>query len=329
LYHSRSRTGSDIAVSGFVIVPKLAAPAGGRPVFAWAHGTVGEGDQCAPSRRLSEGVDGEGASLPPYGGQQLERGAVIAATDYQGLGTPGDPTYSVGVPEGHAVLDSVRAAAQLPGVGRLGRVVLAGHSQGGAATLWAAQLARSYAPELLIAGALASAPGANLPAIAAALPDSPVKGSVLMATLGFRAAYPGFRAQDYLTPAAIADLSRVAHECVDATIKRWQTRPANALLTVASFASVPELRRVLAENTPLDPDPRIPIRIQQGGNDEQVPVASTAELHDQYCAHNADITRHIYPGVKHDDVIDAAGNDALRWIADRYAGKPVRSDCAT
>ena len=90
LYHSRSRTGHDIAVSGFAIVPKAPAPDGDRPVYAWAHGTAGLGDQCAPSHKIRD-------NLPPFGGQQLERGAVLVATDYEGLGTPGprpDPSDS-------------------------------------------------------------------------------------------------------------------------------------------------------------------------------------------------------------------------------------------
>jgi hypothetical protein len=43
LYHSRSRTGTDIAVSAFAIVPVVPAAAGGRrPIYAWAHGTQGQ-----------------------------------------------------------------------------------------------------------------------------------------------------------------------------------------------------------------------------------------------------------------------------------------------
>ena len=53
LYHSRSEQGRDIAVSGFAVVP-TAAPTGERPVFAWAHGTVGLGDECAPSHEIRE-----------------------------------------------------------------------------------------------------------------------------------------------------------------------------------------------------------------------------------------------------------------------------------
>ena len=51
LYHSQALDGSDIAVSGVVVAPTDAAPAGGRPVISWAHGTHGIADQCAPLRR--------------------------------------------------------------------------------------------------------------------------------------------------------------------------------------------------------------------------------------------------------------------------------------
>ena len=141
LYHSRTRLGTDVAVSGFAFVAKAKAPSGGRPVQAWAHGTVGLGDQCAPSKSLED-------SFPPYG-ETLLRGGVIVATDYQGLGPPDEPG-TAGADVGQDVLDSVRAVAELPGVGKIGDVVLAGHSQGGAAALFAAELAKSYAPELKI-----------------------------------------------------------------------------------------------------------------------------------------------------------------------------------
>jgi pimeloyl-ACP methyl ester carboxylesterase len=45
------------------------------------------------------------------------------------------------------------------------RVLLAGHSEGGHAALWAAELAPSCAPELQVGGAAALAPGADLPTL--------------------------------------------------------------------------------------------------------------------------------------------------------------------
>src|ERR687887_941397 len=50
LYHSRGLDGGDVAVSGTVLAPPGAAPAGGRPGLAWGHGSSGLADRCAPSR---------------------------------------------------------------------------------------------------------------------------------------------------------------------------------------------------------------------------------------------------------------------------------------
>ncbi|UUU44488.1 lipase family protein [Streptomyces sp. NBC_00162] len=50
--------------------------------------------------------------------QQLTlRGWAVVVTDYEGLGTPGVHTYTVGPSAGHAMLDAARAATRLPETG--------------------------------------------------------------------------------------------------------------------------------------------------------------------------------------------------------------------
>ena len=125
LYHSRAVDGRDIAVSGVVIAPTGAAPHGGRVVVTWAHGTSGLADLCAPSKlpdiasgaASTSGPAGYGAFMP---GVQafLDAGYVVAATDYEGLGTPGVHPYQVGESEGRSVLDAARAARGLKAAGR-------------------------------------------------------------------------------------------------------------------------------------------------------------------------------------------------------------------
>jgi len=83
LYHSESVGGRDIAVSGVIVAPNATAPKGGRPVVTWAHGTTGLADSCAPSKAANV------ASKLPYVDAMIRAGYVVAATDYEGLGTPG------------------------------------------------------------------------------------------------------------------------------------------------------------------------------------------------------------------------------------------------
>ena len=95
--------------------------------------------------------------MPEYD-ELIAGGAVVAFTDYPGLGTPGPHPYLVGESEGRAVLDSIRAARALLGDRASATAAIYGHSQGGHAAVWADQLAGSYAPELDIAGVAAMAP---------------------------------------------------------------------------------------------------------------------------------------------------------------------------
>ena len=129
LYRSRSIYGADIAVSGYVVIPSGQAPRGGFPVIAWAHGTTGVADVCAPS--LFNKLEGQGPYLMPDIGAYLRARTIVAATDYQGLGTPGIHPYLLGESEGRGVLDAARAAIRLPARTPAGQSSSTGTRKGG------------------------------------------------------------------------------------------------------------------------------------------------------------------------------------------------------
>lgn len=178
LYHSTGLHGEDIAVSGMVFAPDgsssssssssttsttsgatttaRSGDASDHPVVAWAHPTTGVADTCAPS------VLSDGPSLVAGLDAFLDAGFVVAATDYQGLGTPGLHPYLIGESEGRGTLDAVRAARQLDDAHAGTTVFTWGHSQGGQAALFAGQMAADYAPELDLAGVAAAAPAGEL-----------------------------------------------------------------------------------------------------------------------------------------------------------------------
>ena len=111
MYLSESVQGERIAVTGLVLHPEGEPPAEGRRVLSWAHGTTGMADRCAPSKEPTV------ATAAPFAEAFLERGWVVAATDYEGLGTPGRHPYIVGESEGRGTLDIVKAAIALAEVG--------------------------------------------------------------------------------------------------------------------------------------------------------------------------------------------------------------------
>ena len=123
-----------VVVSGAYFVPKGTPPAGGWPLVAWAHGTTGIADTCAPSWIPRSERDAH------YLNAWLQQGYAIVATDYQGLGTPGPHPYLAVRPEAYSVLDSVRAVLKrFPDVAN--RIVVIGQSQGGGAAFATAGIA--------------------------------------------------------------------------------------------------------------------------------------------------------------------------------------------
>jgi hypothetical protein len=108
LYTSTDEDGRPIAVSGVMAAPTGAPPAGGWPIVAWAHGTVGVASRCANSTQDDGGVQ----RIPDFVAL-VTAGNVLVATDYPGIGTPGMHPYLVGQSEGRSVLDSVRAGRNL------------------------------------------------------------------------------------------------------------------------------------------------------------------------------------------------------------------------
>jgi pimeloyl-ACP methyl ester carboxylesterase len=141
-------TGKDpITVSGAVFFPKGHAPAGGWPVVAWGHGTLGVADVCAPSWK--------GRSLRDlqYLNTWLSQGYAVVATDYQGIGVPGFNPQFNNRSNSYTLLDSVRAA-QKEFSDISNHVLLVGQSQGGSAVVAAASYAKTYAPEVGVKGVI-------------------------------------------------------------------------------------------------------------------------------------------------------------------------------
>ncbi|MEV0542763.1 lipase family protein [Nocardia salmonicida] len=149
MYRSNDTHDEPTAVVGSYLDP--AAPwtgPGERPLVAFAGGSKGQGDQCAPSELLAKRVDVQ----PPVDVMVefdvpalyalLARGMAVVMTGYQGLGTPAVDDFLNRKSHGYAVLDAARAASALPGngIGAGAPVRLNGYSQGGSATGAAAEL---------------------------------------------------------------------------------------------------------------------------------------------------------------------------------------------
>lgn len=319
LHHSRSLDGEDIAVSGLIAVPAGDAPEGGRPVVSWAHGTTGIADECAPSRTLEQLI----AAIP-----LLERGMVVVATDYEGLGTPGRHPYLVGESQGRGVLDIVRAAQALgPTVGAGEQTVLWGHSQGGHAVLFANEIAAEWAPELDVVGTVAGAPPSQLPLMAQFVGDGPGSFFLAMVVAGWAEAYPEADAADVLTPAGLERLEAVDQGCLGHVAETWGA-PTTDDLVRPEGAEVDPWPRLFEENDPGRRAGGGPVLVIHGGQDEIVPVATSGLLVEQMCGVGQAVQRLVFDEADHVSVVQRSLPDMLEWIDARLAGQPAPDDCA-
>jgi pimeloyl-ACP methyl ester carboxylesterase len=328
LYRSIGMHGEPIAVSGVIVIPPGPAPAAGRPIVAWAHPTTGVVPHCAPS--LAIFVFQQMAGLR----QLVEQGAIVAATDYPGLGTAGPHPYLVGDSEARAVIDSVRAARNIAGAGGGKDFAVWGHSQGGQASLYTGLIAKTYAPELHLVGVAAAAPATSLVTLMG--DDFKTSGgkNLTAMTLWSWSRVFGAPIDKVVLPEAMPSVDRLAGECIESIfdiMERRQTeKPLEQhFLSVPNIATVDPWRTIAARNTPGTLPKNVPLFLAQGTTDTIVRPDVTRAYMQQQCKAGGKVRIMWVPGVGHGLVAADSADTAVAWMIDRFNGRPVPNDCGS
>ncbi len=324
LHVSEAVDGTPIAVSGIVAAPKGGAPSGGFNVVAWSHGTKGVSDPCAPSRGFRAGTH-DFYDIAP---ELLAAGYVAVSSDYEALGTPGVHPYLVGISEGRGVLDIIRAASELEEVGDVAQVVVWGRSQGGQGSLFAGELAPSWAPELDLVGVIAAAPASGLILIAGFAPVLPsARGFLWQMTVGFEAAYSELSLESIYSSDALASIRQlVEDEACFMGFNEVAAETSNAGV-VNQIAGIPEWAEVLEDNSPGRVRTEVPVLLLQGTDDEVIPIELTGGLYGQLCAVGTEVDYRIFDGFSHNDSTQMNMPLMLAWTADRFAGLEASTTC--
>ncbi|MCC3313731.1 lipase family protein [Nocardia africana] len=298
-YWSTGADGKPALSSGAYFTPAGTPPPGGWPVIAWAHGTSGVADQCAPSRI--------GPALPQrdsgYLGHWLERGYAITASDYVGLGTPGMHPYLNTTVEAHSVVDMVEASRKAnPALSP--KWVVIGQSQGGAAAVATARHATEYGgPDLDYRGGVGTGVPVYLekvlPTLGPGVPPTKLPanttGYLLWLTAGLRASHPELGLDSYLT-----DYGRDSLAVAEQWCERDGTGPFAQIdlskVYARPLAEIPDIDRVLTDYMGLaDSGYDRPLFIGQGLTDVDVPAPGALALAAAMKANQQPVTLKIYP----------------------------------
>jgi pimeloyl-ACP methyl ester carboxylesterase len=326
-YMSTDPSGNSIVVSGAVLTPRphilQSHPQNASKTVAWAHGTMGLADLCAPSRTDHldlPGFDDYSATVAGY----LSQGWTVTATDYPGLGTPGLHPYVVGNSEGRSVIDSVRAARKLDPT-LSDKWVVSGHSQGGQAAIFASELADTYGNGLRLRGTIALAPASNLDLIVQGLVGTPLQGYLVMAIYGLSAVDPTVHPEQILAQPALDRVGALETGCFAEIHAAFADLTADEVLVGGQLSDA--LTAKFGESNPGQVAGNSPVLLVQGSDDDTIPADLTQYFHSQLCAFDQPVQMTQYPGVGHVDVLAASQNDVVDYITARLEREPAPGNC--
>lgn len=325
VYRSTGFKDEPIAVTGAVLFPAASATEASRPIVAWAHGTTGVVTPCAPTLKPGVVQTIQGVDL------FASKGYVVVATDYPGLGSPGNHPYLIGETAAHAMLDSVRAARSIEAARAGDRFIVWGHSQGGHAALFTGMRAHAYAPELKLAGVAAAAP-VSRPFDVLTLDTEPFSGRLLSALLYTAwSRLFDFPLSKYLTEEKVATFAALGSNCLQSADDLAKIDAEEEALGMDYFKSDPlkdpYIVGIMAENTAGALPKGMPVFLAQGTNDDTVHAEITQGYAKEVCAGGSKLKLHVMDGVGHIMAAHDSAALAAEWMETLFKGGEPPNEC--
>ncbi len=321
LYHTENYLGEPTLSSGMLYLPKEKITKN-TPIIAWAHGTVGLGPTCAPSKAKNPGEHIPGLQA------MLANNWVVVATDYAGLGTEGVERYLIGKDEAHDVLNSVRAVRNFFGGKISNRFALWGHSQGGHAVIFSANLAKSYSPELSLVAVAAAAPAVELTQLVNEQLETPVIWAIgpEIAT-SWPLVYKNLNIKEVLSPVAFKNYQRLSNQCIGReTLEAIGRNFLGQKFFIKNPTKILAWRNALNNETP-KPILETPFLIVQGEKDLVVLPNTTRHFIESSCKAGSNLNVLWFDAGGHLDVPNLASQDVVSWFANKFKGLPETSSC--
>ncbi len=339
-YTTQAR-GQRVEATGMLAFPSGGAAVADPPTLLWLHGTTGWSDPCAP------GLDSQQQGVVAIFASQ---GFVVVAPDYIGLSAIGAAStmnhpWLVGEPTAIAAWDALPAAGELlqkvgQGLSLSKRVVLAGASQGGHASLFTERLAPYYAPDYQIVAQAAVVPASSMvESLDYLVTDAgQTARSILPPFLvSYRDWYQSpanlsgvFTDSDPHRFASRADQIVYGGACV-MDVEYGQAQSIGEVLTADFIGQATQLapwrcymeENSIATTSNAPKKTSTPILFTVGENDEIVPSARMQKDVAKLCALGYPVEHVSCAGAGHVNAAFWVLPQALDWIKDRVDGKPL------
>ncbi|MGN7779871.1 lipase family protein [Mycolicibacterium sp. 22603] len=333
LYRTTDMNGRPEAAATTIVVPAERGPEQICPVVSYQCAIDAITSRCFPSYALRRHAVAPG-SVPQFEmllvAAAIAEGWAVSVPDHEGVngswGTPYEP--------GYRVLDGLRAAlgSEQLALSAEAPIGLWGYSGGGLASAWAAEMSGSYAPELNIVGAVLGSPVGDLGrtfrklngTFAAALP------ALVVAALAD--VYPGLQRiiAEHTSEYGRDLLDRLHHmTTVEAIVRFWRTDMGDLLdQPLEQILSTPEVQHVFDDIKLGAAVPTPPVLIIQAVHDEIISVDGIDELAHTYSSGGAHVTYHRDMFSEHLLLHPMSAPMALRWLSDRFAGRPLGANLA-
>ena len=334
LYRTSDATGRPTTTVTTVLVPKSAAPAGGRQLLEIADPEDSIDIQCAPSYQLRTGEHSPDGSIASNLTYELPIGLIISTLrsggdvvipDHEGMKSE----YLVSGMEGHAALDSIRAVENFKRAGVDGaktKVGMVGYSGGAHVVVAADELQKSYAPGLHIVGVAAGGvPVGNVEAYRY-FNGGIANGVIMPLLIALNRAYP-FHLYSLLNAKGRAFAKKVSTGCATPVFEDPYGQ-FSAFTKVPNIFAVPRVKRAIRRNALGRAAPRAHTFLYNGVNDEIVWIKPLDQMVNYYCAHEAPIN-YYRDQLGHEHVQDVANFYplAVDFLNDAFDGVHAPSTC--
>jgi pimeloyl-ACP methyl ester carboxylesterase len=312
LYHSRTTSGEDVAVSAVVLIPDGKPPASGWPVIAWAHEFRGAARQCAPSLMKNLGA---GPILAMY----TNLGYAVVATDYSGLGADsGKPMLDMESNAFDVMYSVVAARAAVPQIGR--KWIAVGAFQGGLAGVSVAE-SDIRDPDYL--GSVATSGVADAQQAYEHFAQSPSSNRLMLVLAStVKARYPEFQVSDMLQDKALPAYQRVAQTCGRETEPEFTSQ-----MLKPGWENNHFVKEFFGRNTPGERRAHSPLLVISGEADLAVPAEMSEKTVARMCKLGDRILFLKYPSLDASGVMGASVADQISWINSRFAGYAAPGNC--